>query len=443
MNPSIASPLLLVAILFFLLGLARLIRIFKSEITPFHMVFALFALECATQFVPMVETLPGEKAQHLSIETEIFMVLASASLFAATFIIRRRPEFEIDSYRVASLIPIWLVAATFGGMIAAISLVNFVRLGTFPIFTLVRGQEYLGPEESFLPFFTPLSWGLGRCLAVILALVIATNHQPWRRFVVRNAVLLACTGVAVVLNTLDGMRNTTIMPALLLYFGTTRRFRYSLKKSFVASAACLIFFCAMGSMRVGTGDWKSTLTVSSGNKVIDTLASWTLTYTEPNIENLDALINADPPLNYGLQILSTTLPGPLKNVLFEAPETSTEFMADHNLIVHSGLTFRTIYADLLKDFGYWGTLLAGALLLAGCMHIYIKSAYQPRMFVVYLTIIPGIIFFPVVNSFVTITNLLPFALLLILRFHWVGTEHEDEYLEDRKETMPAKSEAAV
>ncbi len=310
MNHSpVASPLLLVAVVFFALGLVRLIRVFKGEITPFHIVFFLLLCECLTQFYPVVQTDAGEIVQRMSLQGEIFVVIASVTLYLGQFLVKRGGEFRVQNFRVQPLIPLWVLAPLMVGIVVVVFAVNVMRLGTLPIFALSAGEDYQGAADAFLPFFSPLSWGLGRSLMVISVFMIVTNELPWKKFIRKNIILLASTGLAVIINTLDGMRNNTILPVLILFLGASRRFHFPLKRMIVPLVACGAFFCLVGAMRVGKNDWKTTVTVSSGNRVVDTVASWFFTYTEPQLQNLDALIVSDPPLNYGLIIVSEILPG--------------------------------------------------------------------------------------------------------------------------------------
>jgi oligosaccharide repeat unit polymerase len=409
---SLASPLLLVAIFFFGLSLARLIKLFKNELTPFHIVFGLFILECITVYFPIVQT-EGERPRALGLDTEIFMVLVSMSLFVAQFAFKPGSRFVADNYQISSIVPYWLIAPIMLGTVAIISFINYKRLGMFPISALKPGEDYLGGGDAFLPFFTPLSWGIGRCLTILAAFRIGLNNLPWRRFISRNSVLLGCALVAVVINTLDGMRNNAILPAIIVFFGCSRRFHFSLKKSFIALGLCGVFFIAAGAARVGDHDWKQTLTVSSNNRAIDTVAAWVLSYAEPSIENLASLIHADPPLNYGTITLSEILPGPVRSLFMDDPDRTASYMSEKNLYVHPGLTFRTIYADFYTDFGYAGSLIVCGLLFWYSANIATKAGLTPRLFMIYLIIIPGIVYFPLMSFYLTITNLLPFGLLLI------------------------------
>lgn len=409
---SLASPLLLLAIFFFGLSLVRLIRTFKNELTPFHIVFALFILECVTVYFPMVQT-EGERPRHLSISTEIFMVLASMSLYLGQLALKPGTRFTAQNHHVSSIIPYWIIAPVMLATVAIISYINYKRLGMLPLFVLKPGEDYLGEGDAFLPFFTPFSWGLGRCLTILAAFRIGLNTLPWRTFFVRNFILLSCAMLAVLINTLDGMRNNAILPAIVLFFGASRRFHFSLKKSFLALGICGLFFIAAGTARVGDHDWKQTLTFSTGNRALDTVAAWLLSYAEPAIENLDSLINADPPLSYGVVTLSEILPGPVKSLIMDDPDRPATYMADKSLYVHPGLTYRTIYADFYTDFGYAGTLVVCGLLFWISAIVSTKAGLTPRLFMVYLIIIPGIVFFPLMSFYLTITNLLPFGLLLI------------------------------
>ncbi len=78
----------------------------------------------------------------------------------------------------------------------------------------------------------------------------------------------------------------------------------------------------------------------------------------------------------------------------ELPERAGEYMDRKGLVVHNGLTYRTIYADLYSDFGYGGSLVVGALLFAWSARTYTRAARHPRTFLIYLIIIPGTVFFP-------------------------------------------------
>ncbi len=371
-----------------------------------------FFLECMVLFRPHLGY-----TEAFSERTELFLIGISLICFAVSLQVRGWQPIAGANHGDLFIIPITPLAILLACVTASCSLVSVARLGTFPIFVMAENtsENYKSYEDVFAPFFTVLGWACGRCLVVLFGFIVACSSLSLAKVVVKNSILVLCVLVAIGLNLLDGMRNTAVLAALILVFAIRVRRPIPLF-IWVAGAICVgLGFIVLGNFRLGEIAFMSIYKTGQGPALVEEALIWFFAYMEPNLQNLNSLINnLDEPAR-GLYFISSILPDSLILYWADVPEPCIQFMVRNDLLAFPGLTFRTMFADIYYDFGYFGALIVGGIMLYASVVIYNRGGTDRRFLLIYLCIVPGICYAPLVNFFVHLYNLLPLLLVPLVK----------------------------
>jgi hypothetical protein len=141
-----------------------------------------------------------------------------------------------------------------------------------------------------------------------------------------------------------------------------------------------VYFVVAGNYRFGTVDVTKKVQKSTGNESVDMVYAWAADYTEPTFPNLDNFIHDQPGMLFGMAWVSSVLPSELVDALGINRNNAAIWLSDNSLYAYHGLTFRTMYPDLIMDFGFKGALVMGAVFFWAGARIYNQSLKSPFHF---------------------------------------------------------------
>lgn len=394
----------------------RLRRVF----TPFHICSAIWSWQIVTAMFPLIAEDPFQRTKvvELGMPAQWVIFFGALTFLVGAFYMKPSPVFRLHFFEVKPIIPEAYLAIGFAGLAVVSAAVAYIRLGTFPILLMGKysGNTQVAYTETNQGLITAVGWGAARALAIWLIIKGVMNRVPLRSFLSQNAILIASTGVALICNTLDGMRNLLIVPFILASFALSMRWGLLLRYTIPVVLALGAFFVVMGQFRAGNLDMASRINFSTGSLRLDAILAWFICYTEPSFANLNNTIDLNLPRTYGLVFLASVIPDFLFARFLEMPLSPVQQLQEAGMLAHPGLTLRTIYADLMTDF-----TLPGSVVLVFVFYLYavrcFRLAYErPKAMIVYLCIAITVFNIPFMNLFSGIPALLPFALLVLLKF---------------------------
>jgi hypothetical protein len=418
---SIEHPLLLIPLACCLLALAFLFWRLRTIITPFHFCFALFAVELVLAMHHlMIPDLYGRTLTAAFAPTTLFMIIGGiGSLTLATLFVRRPRQFLLKDYRVRLRYPRLPTIAVMLALPLVSLVISYRRLGTLPLLALGRALpgESVSYDDVYQGSITFIAWGAARALAIWLIVEMAVSRDSMSGFVRRNFVLVAATAIGLVLNGFDGQRNMVIIPFVLGAFALSLTGALKLRHYLTVGFLLGLYFLIVGEFR-SSQDATVMIGVSTGTQGGDKAVAAFVTYTEPNLDNLNNLVRFHPRPTYGLVTLSRLVPGPLIRPFVEIPPSPVEVMNDNHLFSQPGFTVRTIYGDFYPDFGAIGSVLLCFVVYAGSIYFFNRASRSPRALLVYLLLATGITCIPFMNMIAGIQAVSPFALLHLLRIEY-------------------------
>jgi hypothetical protein len=166
--------------------------------------------------------------------------------------------------------------------------------------------------------------------------------------------------------------------------------------------------------------------------------AWTITYAEPTFPNLDNFIRDQPAMQFGFGWISSVAPSEILDALGLTRANAAVWFWDNSLYAYHGLTFRTMYPDLIMDFGFKGALFMGAVFLWLGARIYNQSLRSPHHFALFLAFTPLILMMTLTAAFYALPNLLAFAILFIIPKQRVKP-HRSSLLELGREAVRRES----
>lgn len=402
----------------FLFFFAFIIVAFKlrSVLTPFHLCLLFFAAELVLAAVPLMKDDPYGRT-HIDRplrDTNIIVFGSAISLFIASLFIRRPKEYDLTSYHIATRVPRRPLILAFLLITLVGSATSYHALGTFPLFAMAN--EGLTYSDVYQGFVTFAGWGSARALATWLALEASVNRDRISQFLLKKADLIFATALSTFLNALDGQRNMLIVAVFLFIFALSLRGSIRLRHYVTILTLVSIYFVVSVNFRMGKEIRRSdTIRQITGNESVDNSMGHVVTYLEPNIHNLNNLIELKAARTHGMVLAFQIIPHTILGLFFQKPESSVDLLTVNQMFAQPGMTFRTIYADLYRDFGAIGSLLIGIIVYAGAVYNFNRAATNPRNMLYYLLFAPGILFLPLLNLMVGIPAILPLSLLLTLR----------------------------
>ncbi len=413
MDLLIASGISLIALLLFSISIFLLLFVRKVGFSPFVIMNMGLLLETLTLFFPLM----GGGEQLASI-TEVFLCCIAVSLVCVSLYLKGSQIGLKTAWKLEFLFPPSLIMLTLAAITAVCSLLTYHFAGGFPLFVFSHdtATKVTSRSDAFLPFYTNLEWSCGRAMVVLTALSLAGSQIGLAEWIKRHWILVLCSTVGMMLNSLDGMRSTSILGVLIILVALKTRFKIPRSVIVFCLLALSIGFIIIGNIRTGSQELVNFSTSIKMPKWLETSLAWPVSYIEPNLLNLNEIITHPPPeLEYGKIFVSQLFPYFISDKLMDVPDDSIQYMSGYGLIYYNGFTFRTMYADLYSDFGYVGSLLVGLGLLLLVATAHNHSKYSPRWLLVYLNFIPAIIFVPFMNEFVFMPNVFPLFLLFVVR----------------------------
>lgn len=210
-----------------------------------------------------------------------------------------------------------------------------------------------------------------------------------------------------------GLRNVLLWPLLFyLVIKSKNIVLYINTKILLATIILSIAFVNLGNYRLGE---KAGGNPFAGRGILESTTNttliWSYLYTAPSLLNLNNLFEyqKEREISYGNMLLQTIVPFTNDNV-----KNSITVMVDNGLLEYYGITFRTIYSDLLIDFGVVGSIFVGMILMYILKIIFISARKDYFHRLLYASLIPGIIFFPFLNLFTGFANMLPIVIVILV-----------------------------
>jgi|GEM_PF-4463754 len=407
----------LIAASIFLFAFAFIAARLRRILTPFHLCLFFFAAEILLAAVPLMRDDPYGRThvEHPLGDTNIIVFGSALSLSIASLFLRRPLDYDLECYHIATRVPRRALMAALLLITLVGSAYSYHALGTFPIFAMAK--QGLNYSEVFQGFVTFAGWGSARALAIWLALEACVNRDRVTQFIAKKADLILFTLAAVFLNVLDAQRNMLIIAVLLFLFGLSLRGVVKSRHYIIVSILVLAYFVVAANFRMSEDIRRSDVIATiTGNEPLDNSIGHIVTYLEPNIHNLNNLISLKPARTHGLVLAFQIIPHKILDLFVLKPESSVELLTDEQLFAQPGLTFRTIYADLYRDFGAFGSLFIAFAVYCAAVYNFNRASVNPRNMLIYLLLAPGVFFFPFMNLMVGIPTILPLCLLFALRF---------------------------
>lgn len=403
-------------------GAALIILVHRTGrmLTPFHFCLLGFAAELVFAVFPLMQDEPkgGTKIFETLPETNIVIFGAAISLFLLTAKISGQRTLRLDQYRIEPVLPRFALILAFLGVVVLAGAITFLRLHSFPLFMLAGSTETSSVVYSdVFGRQTPFGWGASRALYIWLAMEIATSRLALNHFIREHWLLVGSVLAALLLNTLDGQRNLAIMGLAIIFFVCSMRRILTWVHALMGGAAIVLFFVAIVLFR--TSGYKDTqeLAVTTGIVPVDKTLFSIVSYLEPNIHNLNNAVMINEGIDYGVGWLGTFIP--IDPDYF--PDTMIHVMDDMKIFSHRGMTFRTFYADTYRNFGVFGCILAGGLVYYFAVSSFNKSFSDPRKLMVFLNLVPAILFMPCMNTLVGLVAVIPLSLFGLLKLRPVQT----------------------
>jgi oligosaccharide repeat unit polymerase len=356
------------------------------------------------------------RASVLAKGTQSFLLVVAATFLLAAFYTRRprvRTAYPPVRWRFFSLRG-WL--SMFFLVCLADPMVSIALTGNVGI---LMGNQGMGRGGSIhTDAFTPITFIAWACAAMAATMVLTEflfsglSFREYRRRRWPHLLLLAgCfffTG-------LSGNRFILIFPlaCALIGLGLFGRIRPMM----LAAVAVLgtVFFVAIGNFRFGAVDIVDNLRVVAGIGPVDLLVAWVASYAEPGFPNLDNFLVRPPSPTWGMAWLSSVLPSALVDAFGLDRINSGIWLADNSLYAYRGLTFRTMYPDLIIDFGRIGALMVGGVIFLLSARAYNRALASPSHFVFFTLMASLLLWSPLLASFYQAQTIAAFALLFFIR----------------------------
>lgn len=297
--------------------------------------------------------------------------------------------------------------------------VGVVLGGGVPLLVMGRGGAS-GYGDFRIGFLSVVAHGSAKFLFLYLMLRLLNFKGYSFEFLRDNFLLIFVTIGCLGMNFLGGLRNLLLLPLIFAAYVLldsiilTKRLKFMIFISAVLFVP--IFFVVIGSFRTSSLKFTGLLLANPTDIAwLDSALSWFYLYLFPSYLNLDGLLVSFSEFQHGRILLSLIIPD---RILWEfglLPQvTAIEYLSSNLLLPYSGLTFRTLFADLYADFGYAGSLLTGAFFLGASVWLYRKRGQSLLCMFLFMNCFKGLYMFPLKFSFLTQYDILPIVLFLLL-----------------------------
>jgi hypothetical protein len=421
-------------------------------VNPFSVAMMLFAM-CGLLYLwdPLVD--PTSGTGEVSPTATLYILLFSIGFLCANFFLRRSHFTATGQIGVRFGNKHLLFAACLLFMLFSTYLVlkkNDNRIPLFVIGDAFASGKGMRSEETDVPFFTPVALALSRTMAMILAIDLMLSRSTLVAHFNKNRLLYLMAGLGVLLALLPGKRNVLLWPIAFFSFGMAMvskpRLRFLVKAAAVVFAF-LIAFTVIGNIRRGfTKD--SALKMASISEylrdpipipVVGDIVGWMARYAGVVYPNLSALIANPPPPSYGRTLLADHVPGVITDRFFETPMNTPRYMLENDLYPYFGSVFRTAFADVYADFGYYGSLVWILFLYSLAVLAHNRSTQHVRWVVIYMALIPGLLMLPYLNRLTGIHVVIPIAICaLMLKWNVVMRVVQPKRPTDKPDKIPAQ-----
>jgi len=388
-------------------------------ITPFHFCMVIFILESALCCFPLMkDDLYGRTQENTALlTTKTILFISAILMLGISFYIKKPNPLLWKNYKVEPIIPDLLLIGILLAVVGMGVIVSFKKLGTLPIFYLNSASDtnQVFYEDVFSGPINYIGWGAGRILSTWLTISMVLWNGSSAEYIKRNWMLLISTILALVFNTMDGLRNMLFLSIITLIFALSMRGFIKAKHLVGAGIIAILFFALGGIFKQGEKTQQGMI-FTTGEDFLDKALYSIVSYAEPNLFNLDNLIRLSPKLQYGAVFFSHLLPGPLVKTFMDQPDTAVQLLSDAGSFAQPGLTFRTIYADLFVDFGVTCTVLVSTLIYGFAVICFNSSQRSPYYLLAFIYIAPIICYFPMMNTLAGIQTFISLSVFLLLKF---------------------------
>lgn len=399
------------------------VRNTQNWINPFSFVLCLFGLAAWFQLVPPIHAYRGFMAGPTA-KSAAYIFIFSAGFLITTFFLRPvhlpRPVKMVGNFPKSAVI-----SACFVGNLL-ITLMILRKNGWTPPLLLIGdnwGTRYhTSYTDHDIPFFSPLSFGLGRFIWIVLFFEYALSKKRFVDHFNENKIFYLMALICCFTGILSARRNVLFWP--ICWFGVSYALSHRVStrvfvRSCVALAAFVIVFTALGNLRRGslfdTGNriWLKESHYIEIPILIDVYGQ-IARYVTPVYANLTAIIEFPPRVQYGKIIFSELVPDKILSKVMRIPEMDAiGYLSSSGLLPLKGQTFRSVFTDLYADFGYLGSLVAGIAIFSGMVWLYNNSARNPYAFFLYLVFLPGLVFSAFINGYSQIITLVSIPIFLV------------------------------
>ncbi|RRJ94461.1 hypothetical protein Ga0100231_009175 [Opitutaceae bacterium TAV4] len=401
--------------------------------TPFHpfcMALAGWGLVNGVQALSLIR-IGGLGSLQISIKTVIAIALVTAGV-ACIFLITKRPPY-IASYsihgggegRFRSSFTLALMLSCL--MLVLYGFAQTLRMtgGALPI-TSISGSFSMGRGMDYADVIHPsMIWGwcANRLMWLWLAFDITEDRRGVWSYLKSRIVPISMALLATALCVSCGLRSIALWPVLIMLAALGLRPTLELRRNRIVAAVSFLafglFFMLYGAFRFGSATashnpFEAYIAPEIQNSIVRSITGWLVAYGGTSIPNLDALIQNPPAFDRGSYVFSAFLPGSIVVRLSGEQPTAIGFLTKNKLMPIPGLTFRTALADYIPSMGLLGSiiLLLVCVLLAVIAHN-LASSHAPWR-IVYFSLIPGIVYFPFKDEFLTRTSFLPLIAALLV-----------------------------
>jgi oligosaccharide repeat unit polymerase len=385
----------------------------KAHFSPQFVAAVTFVIMGVSVILPQL-VYSETRQTTLGMRTQIFLLISAATLFGTVLYMRKPellPEYPTLRWRILPRLG-WLFV--FLVICVADPIVSYKLYGTVG---LIQGNQGMGTGGGGnVDVFTPLTFIAWSCASMAVSMVMTDflfSFRGYLAFLRKRYIDVGIVIGCLASTTLSGNRFVLICQLLSLCLGLAMFSR--LKVWMVVAVALFLatFFVVVGNFRFGKLDVSETLEHTTGNTSVDKAKAWLSDYTEPNLLNLDAFLRDQPGMMWGMDWVTTVLPSGILDKLNVDRTNSAQWLSDNKLYAYHGLTFRTMYPDLIMDFGYKGALILGGVFLMLGARIYNRALLSPHHFLLFLAYAPLILIMPLAAAFYALPNLVPFGLLLL------------------------------
>lgn len=412
----ISSNLVLIIAQLVFLASAYLLVIRRAAVSPQMLAIGIFLLAGCFMFFPLLR-FSSLRGSVLEVRCQVLILMCALSFLASSLIIRRtgtEEELPRVRWRIFSQ-QTWLILLCM--VCVADPILSLALYGNIGIIQANQGMGTGGGNsgEVFSPV-TFIAWACGAISVKIITMDFLTGGLPAVVFVRKRFFQLGIVGFSLACNTLSGNRFILGYELLTVLCGLARFSRLQWRVVIPTFAFLAVFFVIIGQFKFGAVDITDYMDsrVMTGVHVIDTPMAWMATYIEPNYWNLDNLLDNQSARQYGTGWLTSILPSSVNDALGLARENSAGYMAENNLQAYHGMTFRTMYGDMVYDFGYWVSALLGLALLLFGAWTYNKAGSSTFHLALFFAISPVIIATPLLSTLYQLQTLATFGIVLLV-----------------------------